>query len=239
MSEQNVIPMPNGNPKPPKKIVSEILSEKRQWVDARLSKPDPGVKVVIRMSDPAIIFAETETEILPSEDEKIAEWVRDINDPNNGDWRICPPYPRYDYSPLSQKEQINPDTVVTHWAIPEAEEVEFYESRFNIVNTYKKLNLEVDEQHEADVYRALLWGAAFIQKANPNDPQAMYLATVLYDLQYILDTRRAVDLTDEAYEAAVEKKLAEQEARAAKEAAKFEHYESHDPNEDEPEDNDD
>lgn len=193
-----------------KNVVSNILHEPRDWKNANEVKPEVGQQVVIRMMNPTIIFTENETEIYPSEDMKIGEYIRNASDPSTGIWVVSPPYPRFDYSPLSTKDQLNEETIVTHWAVPEPGEIEGWNTRFNQVNIYKKLNIEVDEEHLELVYRALIWGAAFIQKVN-EEPEAQYLASVLYDLQSILDSGKPIDLTDEEYEAKKEerKKLIE------------------------------
>lgn len=182
-----------------KEIVSNILREARPWRDATKVKPDPGQLVVIRITNPDIIYVETETEILPSEDMKIAKFNRN-QDGVNGIWVIEPPYPKFDYSPLSNKEQLYPGTMVTHWAVPEEGEIEGWKTRFNPSGIYKKLNIEVDDDHLELVYRALIWASAYIQKANPDDPDAKRLASVLYDLQYVLDTGKPIELSDEEYE---------------------------------------
>lgn len=195
-----------------KKLVSQILTEKREWHDASKEKPTPNTQVVVRMVHPGIIWVENDEEILLAEDQKIATFVRTYDDPNQGSWAISPPYPLYDYSPCSNKDRLLDGVIVTHWAIPEEGEIEGYNTRFDQINLFKKLNLEVDEEHKEDVYRALLWGAAYIQKYCPGEPEAQHLATILYDLQYVLDTSKGIDLSDEEYEAKVEERKAEIEA---------------------------
>lgn len=185
-------------------IVSNILHEPRDWKNANEVKPEAGQLVVIRMMNPTIIYAENEKEIYPSEDMKIGEFIRNATDPSTGVWVIAPPHPRFDYSPLSDKERLNDETLVTHWAIPEEGELEGWRTRFDQTNLYKKLNIEVDDDHLELVYRALVWGAAFIQKYNPDEPEAKYLAHVLYDLQYVIDTGKGIELSDEEYEAKLE-----------------------------------
>ena len=188
-----------------KKIVSNILSEKRNWVDATKAKPEPGVQVVMRLYNPMIIFGENETEIYPAEDIKVGTYVRDYDDPTKGSWHVSPPFPKFDYSPLSTKDRLNEDTTVTHWAeIPE-DELEGWNTRFEPIFVYKKLNLEVDDEHAEDVYRALIWGAACIDKLEHGNPEAAKLVRILYDLQAIMDSGKEIDLTEEEYRAEIEK----------------------------------
>ncbi len=201
-----------------KKIVSNILLEKRDWKNAIVEKPEPGQQVVMRLVNPTMICGENDKEVYPYEDVKIGVFVRDYNDPTKGSWSVSPPYPLFDYSPLSTKDQLAEGTIVSHWAIPEEGEIEGWNTRFDQVNVFKHLILEVDDDHKEDVYRALLWGAAFIQKCNPNDADATRLATILYDLQYVLDNGKGIDLTDEEYEQKLEElkakiETAEREAK--------------------------
>lgn len=187
----------------PKKVISHFLREKRNWVDARMMKPKPGQLVVMRLTNPTIIWAENETEIYPAEDIKIGHFLQDYNNPNSGKWAVAPPFPRYDYSELTSKEKLNDFTIVTHWAIPEEGEVDGWKTRFDQINLFKTLKLEVDEQHEEDVYRALLHGAYFMNKYAADDPEIQHLATILYDLQYVLDKHKGIELSDEEFEAMV------------------------------------
>lgn len=218
-------------------VVSNILHEKREWVDASKKMPDPNTPVVIRMYNPNILFAETETEIYPAEDVKIAKFLPGLDDPTKGSWCICPPYPRFDYSPLSSKDRLDEGTVVTHWALPMDGEVEGWNTRFDQINLFKKLKLEVDDEHLELVYRALLWGSTYIQKCCGNDPDAVRLATILYDLQYVLDKNNGIDLTDEEYEKLVEERAAKYRAEHPEDGDNEAEPESNEvPGENEPED---
>lgn len=197
-----------------KKIISHILEEQREWVPAAAAKPRYNQQVVMRLYNPNIIYRETETEIYPSEDIKIGRYARGYGE--GGSWYVDPPFPRFDYSPLTNKESLNEGTVVTHWAIPSKKEIEAWNDRFSQINLFRKLKLEVDEEHEEDVYRALMFGAAYIQNmlrlTGEDNPEAVRLATILYDLQYVLDSRKPIDLSEEEYEA-----LVKERAKAAEE----------------------
>lgn len=181
-----------------KKIISHILEEDREWFDSREKKPNPNQRVIMRLWNPHIIYNETDTEIYPSEDAKIGRYVSGYKS-IEGAWYVDPPFFRYDYSPLSNKEKLNPDTIVTHWAIPTEKELDAWDHMFEQINLFKKLNLEVDQEHEEDVYRALMFGSRYIQLCCQDDPEALRLATILYDLQYVIDTRKSIDLSDEEY----------------------------------------
>lgn len=179
-------------------VISHLLEENRDWKVARNVKPEHNQRVVMRLFNPNIIFDETDTEIYPAEDLKIGRFIQGLGDPN-GMWIVDPPFPRYDFSTLTNKESLKEGTVVTHWAIPSERELELWDRRFRQINLFKKLVLEVDEEHEEMVYKALTYGASFINRMCPDDPQAIILATFLYDLQYIIDTHQNINLTDEEY----------------------------------------
>lgn len=136
--------------------ISNILKEPREWFDVKEEKfPDPDQQVVIRICHETMLSGETATEIYPIEDLKVGTY-------QDGKWTISPPYPKYDYSPLANKAELNEGVNVTHWAVPGETEIEGWNTRFDRIGTYKKLKIEVDPEHEEDVYRALLWGGAFI-----------------------------------------------------------------------------
>ena len=195
MSENNILPFPgkeekcecSGHPEPIKKQISSyVLREPRRWVSTLEGLPNPDVQVVIRLYDESQIMSETETEIFPAEDLKIGRFTE------NG-WIIDPPYPKYDYSPLSHKGKINENTTVTHWAIPAEGELEGWETRFNRIREYKKLEIHVDPENEELVYKALLWGGAYIARfAGPEmdspDSELRQYYEVLCDLQQYIDS---------------------------------------------------
>lgn len=136
--------------------ISKILMEERNWMDANENKPDLDTAVVIRIVDKNKIYYEDRTEVMYVEDIKIASW-------DGYNWYICPPFPKYDYSPLSDHFEINDGAIVTHWATPEEGEVNAWYTRFDRIDNYH-LNIDVDPEHEEEVYRALLLGATYIAK---------------------------------------------------------------------------
>lgn len=178
-----------------KKEISKILRETRDWHNIKDKLPDPGQKVVIRFVNKKFIYNETEDEIYYSEDIKVATCIRDYNDPDNIEkctWSIEPPYPKYDYSPLSNKDKLLDGTVVTHWAIPDDEELEGWMTRFDLIGSYITLHIETDEDNDEDLYRALMWGASFIARSAPeafNDPDSKIKKyyEILCDLQNCMD----------------------------------------------------
>lgn len=138
-----------------KEEISNILMEEREWVSSD-NKPDVDIPVIIRIVNKNIIYYKNHNEVMYAEDMKIGKWDGTI-------WSILPPYPRYDYSPLSKFGELSSGTVVTHWAEPLNDEFEGWNSRFDRLTDHY-LNIEVAPEYEEDVYRALMWGAAYISK---------------------------------------------------------------------------
>lgn len=148
-----------------KTIVSNIL-HRGSWHNVNDTKPAEGQKVVIRFVDPEFIEAESETEILLREDLKVAEFVRDYNDKEQGEWVIQPPYLKYDFSPLSNREKINKEAHVTHWREASEEELDNWLHRLDPINKYNHLVIEVDPEFEEGVYRSLVWGCNMLAKSS-------------------------------------------------------------------------
>lgn len=172
-----------------KKEISLILSEKRDWIDANIRKPDPKQLVVMRLTNPDIIFDENDDNIFRSEDIKIGEYyIPTSSEDGNGEWLVYGPYPKYDYSILTNKSRLKEGTIVSHWAIPEDGELEGWSNRLNPIGSYKKMSIDVDEENEENVYRALLHGAAFISQAMEEDKDLEKLYIILCDLQACIDS---------------------------------------------------
>lgn len=170
-----------------KEEVSIILREDRNWRNADEVKPDFNIPVAIRMIDRSKIYTENRSEVLYAEDIKIALW-------DGEKWTIIPPYPKFDYSPLSKYSELNEGVIVSHWGDIMVEELNAWQRRFDRFHGYK-LKIEVDPDYEEEVYRALMWGAAYISKFggpdfNNDDPEnslrKMY--TTLCDMQACMDT---------------------------------------------------
>lgn len=161
-----------------KKHISRIINNKRKWIDSKVNKPDLNTPVTVRLCHTTKCVKETEVEVYPIEDVKIASY-------DGTKWKILPPYPKYDYSPLSNKENIKENVVITHWSMTTSEELEWWNERFDLIRSYDKLELAVDNKNEELVYRALLWGASLINQHAPEELK--YLSDILYDLQHCID----------------------------------------------------
>lgn len=171
-----------------KNIASRILQENRKWFEADKELPKPGQKVVIRLCDPSMELGKADDgQIIVVEDMKIGVYL-------DNKWMIAPPYPKFDYSPLSSGPFINDGAIVTHWAVPEEAvdeddigEIEAWESRFSITGDYKTLSIKIDERYEELLYRACSLGAACIRKVYGNDKDTLPMIAILWDIQAIMD----------------------------------------------------
>jgi hypothetical protein len=174
-----------------KKEISQILKEKRNWINTGEEKPETMKPVVMRLCHNTLRLAETATEIHPLEDVKVG-----IYDLDCGAWKILPPQPKYDFSPLSVGGAVKENVSVTHWAELEEGELEGWKTRFDLIRSYKKLELNIDPEYEKDLYRALLLGAFFINQYSQK-AEDKKLTELLYDLQHCIDFGNITEETKE------------------------------------------
>lgn len=173
-----------------KKVVSQILKEKRNWVETVNEMPESKKPVILRLCHRTIFSGETDTEQYPLEDIKLGYY-----DMDSRQWIILPPHPKYDYSPLSNQGYLRENVDTTHWAIPEEKELEWWTNRYNRIRSYGLLELKVDPENEKEVYRALLHGAAFIHQYAPAEEKK--LSEILYDLMHCIDFNNTTDVPKE------------------------------------------
>lgn len=148
-------------------MVSKILNIEvaNKWHDIEKDGyPKPGERVVIRFYSPSVIVEEKETEVIPLEEAKIAKYVVGYHDNTKGRFIIDPPYPLFDYSPLSNKGDINNGCIVSHWRYPSAEEINSWDNRFTVMHKYDKLLFTTDHEHMELAYRSFIWAAAYIRQ---------------------------------------------------------------------------
>lgn len=181
-------------PKIDKKRISSILSKEDgfKWIHINDTKPPLNTPVVFRFYDPNKSYGESFTEILEAEDMKVGTF-------DGKDWKILPPFPLYDSSPLSDKDKLNDGAIVTHWAEVDEVTMEGWNTRFDPMGTYKHLNIEVDKEHEKELYRALLWASSFIRSNmesnnNPESNKELFsFYRILVDLQWCMDNGKALE----------------------------------------------
>lgn len=184
-----------------KQKVSGILTSEKSpytWIDVNETMPPVGKPVAIRFVDPNKTYGETFDIILEAEDMKIAT----VDE--KGNWKILPPFPLFDYSPLSNKENINKECTVTHWTEVSDEEMNGWNTRFNPLGRYKLLNIEVDKDHQELVYKSLLWASHFIKNAIENNvnpesaPELTQYYNTLADLQCCMDSGKPLSNIEES-----------------------------------------
>lgn len=171
-----------------KHIISRILIEKRQWFDTEIALPNEGQEVVIRLFNKDMTSGEVTPDgsVFAVEDEKIGFYI-------NGKWMISSPYPKFDYSPLSNGPTLNEGTVVTHWAVPEEAtdkdvgELEAWKNRFKIAGKYDEFVVRIDKKHEELLYRACSWGAASIRQLIGENEDSLPIIALLWDIQNLMD----------------------------------------------------
>ena len=137
---------------------SQVLQQDRNWTRPSEKLPEENSPVVLRLMHSTELGGEDESYLYPIEDIMVGYY-------SSGHWVIASPFPKYDYSRLSNKSVINENVEVTHWADLNEGELEGWKTRFNRIREYGKLVLEVDEDSEEDVYRALMWAGHFIAMA--------------------------------------------------------------------------
>lgn len=180
-----------------KKIKSNILENNsdRVWNDAIESVPEINEQVVVRITNPNYILNETDDEITFVEIMAIGKYLPGING-ESGKWVVCGPFPLYDYSPLTNKEELKEGALVSHWSVATEKEISDWANRYNVIGKYEKLSIEVDKDHEEILYRALMWASLFIGNAindyedgvdTEDISDIIAMRDILYDLQYCMD----------------------------------------------------
>ena len=164
---------------------SPVLAQEREWIPVKDQLPGDAQPVLIRLLHPNDLSGEDEKYLFCLEDIMIGAHC-------DGNWYICPPFPKYDYSRLSNKQNINDGIEVTHWAVPKDTEIKGWDSRFDRIREYEKLVLEVDSKNEEDVYRALMWAGHFIAMAagpdfNNKESDMRKWYEIICDLQNAID----------------------------------------------------
>jgi len=175
-------------------VMSIVLEEAKNWIEVDKHLPNIDQRVIVRLCHSKVPFGHKDIimggrqirEIYPFEDIKVGRYTPD-------GWVIDPPHPKYDYSPLSNKEKLKEHVNVTHWSIPGDEELEAWDTRFDRMREYDRLELKVDSEHEEEVFRALVCGASLITKyggdefQNINSDVRKYYE-ILCDLQQCIDS---------------------------------------------------
>lgn len=176
--------------------LSQVLIEERPWVEVKEGEEIPADQpLVVRLVNRNIVYGEDKEKklVLHAEDVAIA-----IYNKEKDEWNIAPPYLKFDYSPLTNKNKLTEGTLITHYAVPEKDEVSGWGIRLLPSGDYEELKLIVDDKNIENVYRAFAWGAEalhriYIRSNDPNvTPEEKNMVNgfiqVLHDLQYMIDS---------------------------------------------------
>jgi methyl coenzyme M reductase subunit D len=165
-----------------RKIKSSILEQDRDWQDANEVKPAVNQRVVIRMVNPDAILNKDEVDEDPDAEIQLLEgiaigrYLYPLREGEEGSWQVDPPYPLYDYSPLTDKDKLKDGIEVSHWAVPAEGELEGWDNKFMPTDTYAALSLTSDERHKETIYRSLMYGSMYVgNEANKIKGQITYI----------------------------------------------------------------
>ncbi len=191
----------NSVPRDHKNVISNILaSDQRTWFSSEEQLPNEGEPVMIRLVDTNKVVDENLHAIIYLEDMKVATYH-----PGSKTWTIEPPFPRYDYSPLSSKEKVNPEAEISHWSKLKEGELESWKYRLKPLHLYNYLRLEVDKEHDEDVYIALIHAADCIMKVygeailSEHDTEFDEYYKTICDLQAAMDGEVSYSLENEIF----------------------------------------
>lgn len=177
-----------------KKVISEILNNKTyDWKDVKQFQPPENEYIIIRFVDYNVLVKETDDELYPLEDRKIAVY-------KNGSFEIIPPYARFDFNPLSNGSKILNSAIVTHWAEPNQEDVNEYQRRFEPKLKWKYLDITVkDDDMALDLYKALINGQLMMNQTvmefmNDEETKGRFklYSDIFHDLIICLDTEKII-----------------------------------------------
>ena len=185
-----------GLPKGKKKVESNILKDSaHKWNEIGDDVPTD-TPIIIRLTNPNITFMESRNTIIYAEDLKIASY-------DGVKWTIRGPYPMYDYSPCSNKDQISSDAEVTHWSTVNDKDIENWDHRFDQFHEYNEFKLKVDDDKSEAVYHALLLAASALSNAavnyNPEDETRQAFEDAyqyICDLQVVFDRGGDINAVD-------------------------------------------
>lgn len=170
--------------------VVRILNEPREWKNVNEELPNPEDIVVIRFWNPDIVCWQNQENIYHLEDIMVGTFTLD------GNWKILPPFHKYDYSPLTRKENLKEGTIVTHWAKPDEGEVEAWINRMNYFYEYDYFKIDVDPKNEEAIYQALLAASSLIEnsynkiKDDKIQKELQQLFQRIKDIQYCIDNNQ-------------------------------------------------
>lgn len=185
-----------------KSAILERLDEKFQWINVEDELPPSMKKVVVRIVDPTKVIRETEDGIYPLELIMLGYYSSD------GTWEIAGPYPKYDYSPLSDHNVLRKGAIVTHWAVADVTAITQWESRLDFYNEYTTLDIQIDSDKEELLYLALTEASSTIgaeidmlaAKQNRTCTETERMNDLLNKIRILYDLQACIDINQRFFE---------------------------------------
>ena len=177
---------------------SPILDDdKWNWHTAS-ETPEEGKLLYIRIRNDFITLKSKTTKTYV-EDSRLARY-------QNDQYVLEPPYTKYDFSPLTDRDKFKEGAIVTNWAYASEGDLELWQNRFEFLHGYNELELKVDEYNEEEVYDALVLAAAALTSALQNCQQGDPMIEKLENAHMIIcDLQSCIDQNQPEVQNAVDK----------------------------------
>jgi hypothetical protein len=161
-----------------KEIIKKILNDGRDWKDVNDELPEYGKRVVIHYTNDEYTVYETDTQIYKAEAMAVG-----VLEEHDGEFHICPPYIKYEYSPLTKRSELINGTKVTHWAEATEEDLKDWDDQYMLDNKYEQFDFQVSEDMEENVYKTIIRARSIV-----NDIMAIKVSKDKNDMMYRLNS---------------------------------------------------
>lgn len=176
-------------------IISRILDINKynnDWKYIEEFPPPADKPIIIRICNPNVYnYSDPESGneyIL--EDMKLARYF-----PDEDVFRIEPPFPVFDHSPLSKFEEISDGALVTHWDEVSEEDLDGWNHRFDTIHDLEELTFEAPEGLAEYIYSSLIATSYILDEVNDDDPlkeQVENLSALIGDLANVIKIKKII-----------------------------------------------
>ena len=175
-------------PEDRKPEVSTVVDDTSVWNDIFKVNPLTDVPLVVRIRHKTKMKREMVHCKAYLEASTIATY-------DGNEWKILPPYHKYDFSPLTDKDKIRENALVTHWRIPSKEELAIWAKQCDAINTYEELEVKVDPYNEINVYDGLVVASAVLYEKieSAKDIDETVVAKIENAYNVLIDLQAAID----------------------------------------------
>jgi len=189
-------------PEDKKPEVSTVVDDPKVWNDIFKVDPLTDVPLVVRIRHKTKMKRKMVHCRAYLETSSIARY-------DGKEWTIIPPYHKYDFSPLTNRDKIKEDALVTHWRTANKEELLLWSKQCDSVNSYEQLEVNVDPYNEINVYDGLIIASALLYEKIETSRENLDENTlskfenaynVLIDLQAAIDKGGIHNAVDEKCE---------------------------------------